>query len=180
MKPMDLRRELEKVLEPGETVLWAAQPDPWFYTRPTFMLYIAGLPWTIFTFFWLRAVTGGFQWPGKTAPPIPWWMPWVAIVAGLVLLLLGLWMLSAPYWIWREGKGTIHALTNRRALVVDLRRPKKFQALILDGKVNFRITDPESTISDLDVICGTNKGLLFRAMREPKSVISQVAQTIWS
>ncbi|MEO7933574.1 MAG: hypothetical protein ABIT76_10490 [Chthoniobacterales bacterium] len=178
MKPMDVKTELEKLLEPGETVIWAAQPEPWPYARPTFMLYIVAVPWTVFTFFWLRAVTGGFHWPGKTAPPIPWWMPWVAISAGVILLILGLWMLSAPYWIWREGKRTIHALTNRRALVVNMGRPKKLQALTLEGKVNFRITDPDAAISDLDVICGTAKGLLFRAVKNPKSALSQAAQTI--
>lgn len=176
----DSETELQKVLEPGEKILWAAPPDPWLYARPTFMFYIIAVPWTVFTFFWLNTVTGGFQWPKLTIAPIPWWMPWIAIGTGILLLLSGLWMLSAPYWIWRRGKRTMHVLTNRRALILDMNQPEKMLAQILEGKINFRITNPENTVSDMDVVCGTKKGMLFRAVKAPQSVIDQVSKAVWS
>jgi len=171
---MDDLKALEKNLEPGETVLWVERPDPWCYTRPTFMLYIVAAPWTVFTFFWLGAVSDGFNWPKTPLPPIPAWMPWVAIETGFVLLIAGLWMLSAPFWIWRRSRRTIHALTNRRALVIDERQPKKNQALTLVGKVRFKIADPNADISDLDVICDSGEGVLFRAVKNPAEVAGKV------
>ncbi len=169
---------LNGILESGEAVLWSEAPDPWRYTRPTFMLYIIAVPWTIFTYFWLDAVTGGFQMPKATIAPYPSWMPWVAVSFGVLLLIAGLWMLSAPFWIWRRGKATVHVLTNRRALVVERDRPSRLQALVLEGKVDFRVTDPEDAVSDVDVVCATSKGLLFRAVRQPGEMVRQVAKTI--
>lgn len=165
---------VQKSLDPGETLLWSARPDPWHYTRPTFMIYIVALPWTIFTFGWLQAITGGFQWPKPTIAPIPNWMPWVAIDAGLILLVAGFWMLSAPFWIWRRGKRIIHVLTSQRALILNEACPKKNEALTLHGKIDFRVTDPEEAISDLDLKGPDGKGLTFRAVRDPQSVVGQL------
>jgi hypothetical protein len=131
----------------------------------------------VFTFFWLQAVTGGFHWPGTPVAQLPRWMPWVAIGAGFFLLAMGLLMLSAPYWIWLRGKRTIHALTDRRALVLDVKHPGKLQTLTLEGKVDFRVAHPERNASDIDVVCAGGKGLLFRAVKDPKNVIAHLAQS---
>ena len=142
------------------------------------MLYIIAVPWTIFTYYWLDAVTGGFEIPKPTVDPYPSWMPWVAITFGIILLIAGLWMLSAPFWIWRRGKNTLHVLTTERALVLETGRKSKLQAHVLTGKVDFRVTNPEDAVSDVDVICGDHKGVLFRAVLQPQQMIAQVSKTI--
>lgn len=172
VREMDFQKKLNDLLQPGERVLWTARPDGWYYTRPTFMLYIAAVPWVVFTFFWLRTFTGGFQWPGQTVYPYPNWMPWVAIWTGIILLISGLWMLSAPYWVWRTGKRAFYVLTDRRALVVDYLVAKKNQTLLLEGPISFRITDIEEAVSDIEVLCGKSQGLRWRAVRDPKQILT--------
>jgi hypothetical protein len=175
---MDHLEELKKMLEPGETILWSARPDPWKYTLPTFMIYIVGLPWTIFTFFWLKTISGGFHWPAPAKSPIPAWAPYVAVGTGWVLLLAGIWMLNAPYWIWRRGKRTIYALTSQRAIALELGSPKRSEIMMLHGKIDLRVIDPGEPVSDLNVVCDSGKGVLFRAVKDPTSVVERIKNRI--
>lgn len=168
---------IAKNLHPGEIALWSTRPDPWLFARPTFILYIIAVPWTVFVFFWLETLTGGFHLPQPTVPPIPSWTPWVALITGLILLAAGLLMLSGPYWIWRRGKNTLHVITNQRAMVLDTARPNKSQFLTLQGKIQFRITESEDAVSDINVVSESGQGLLFRAVRNPKEVVAQLQNT---
>lgn len=169
---MDYQKKINDLLQPGERLLWSAQPDAWYFARPTFMLYIVAVPWVGFTFFWLKTFTGGFQWPGQTVHPYPSWMPWVAIWTGIILLIIGFWLLSAPYWVWRRGKRTAYALTDRRALAVNLVAAEKTQILELSGPIKFRITDIDEPVSDVEVLCGNSQGLRWRAVRSPRDILA--------
>ena len=165
---------LVEKLQPGESALWSARPDPWHFARPTFILYIIAVPWTVFVFLWLKTLTGGFHLPQPTVPPIPSWTPWVALIAGIILLAAGLIMLSAPYWIWRRGKNTLHVITNQRAMILDLGRPQKSQLLTLEGRMQFRITETEDAVSDINVVSESGQGLLFRSVCNPRDVVAQL------
>ena len=161
-------------LHPGEIALWSARPDPWHYARPTFILYIIAVPWTVFVFFWLETLTGGFHLPRPTVAPIPSWTPWIALGTGVVLLAAGLWMLSAPFWIWRRGKNTLHVITNQRARVINTMSPNKTQMLTLDGKIQFQITEPEGPVSDINLVLESGQGLLLRSVCNPKAVVAHL------
>ena len=168
---MESSSDLKNILEPGESVIWSEKPHPWFYVRPTFMLYIVALPWTIFTFFWLKTITGGFEWPRPALPPMPWWTPWVGVWTGLILLITGIWMLSAPFWVWRRAMRTIHVVTDRRAIVVDTTGRNPSNSLYFEGKTRLTISQPESAVSDLTIASESGKGILFRAVSNPAEVV---------
>ena len=115
--PPDVRQRVEDELEPGERVVWAEQPDPKRYARGSWGIVLFGIPWTAFSVFWI-AMASGMMWMGVNAGGGP---PAVIGVCfplfGVPFVLIGLGMLSAPYWARRYAAGTVYAITDRRAIL---------------------------------------------------------------
>ena len=57
----------------------------------------------------------------------PGWMSLFALF-GVPFVLVGLGMLTSPYWLYKKAKQTVYALTNRRAMIITGGSTKKVQS----------------------------------------------------
>lgn len=105
-------------LEKGEKLIWIGQPRPGRMMLGTIPLVLFAIPWTAFSVFWIGMTltfavgigeqgkgAGAFRWFGLLFP-----------LFGVPFLLIGVGMLSAPWWVWRRAKRTCYAVTDRRAV----------------------------------------------------------------
>lgn len=112
----DNLRQIRRFLDPGEEIVWAGQPNASRAMRSTLPILFFAVPWTAFALFW-TAMAGGAAWFTARASGPPGLMGVVFPLFGLPFILIGLAMLSAPYWAWRSAQRTVYVVTNRRALI---------------------------------------------------------------
>jgi hypothetical protein len=93
-----LRRLLNETLEPGERVLWSAQPDGVARMMMWRLLWWIGLPWLALT-----AIAASQGWIDAALP---------------FLLMTGIMMVAAPFVMLLHDLQTLCAVTDRRALIV--------------------------------------------------------------
>lgn len=101
--PMNLQDAITSELEPGELIEWSGQPRPVFFSGPSVVVSLFGIPFTAFAIFWIA-----------TAATVPG-----GLLFGLPFLFVGLGVLTAPYWGHRKALNTVYAITNRRAITID-------------------------------------------------------------
>lgn len=74
-------------------------------------IVLFGIPWTAFAIFWIAGASG-FKLPdfshGFGFFPL----------FGVPFVLIGLGMLSSPYWARRAARRSIYVLTDRRAIII--------------------------------------------------------------
>jgi hypothetical protein len=117
--PTEVQQTVERELEPGERVAWAGQPDPRRYARGSWGIALFGIPWTAFAVFWV-AMASGILWGNGNAgngPPLVFRIGFPLF--GVPFVLVGLGMLSAPYWARRSAAGTVYAVTDKRAIAFE-------------------------------------------------------------
>jgi hypothetical protein len=109
--PSELRPTVESEIQSGERVLWMEQPIPGRLARGMWPIVVFGIPWTAFALFWTGSafwMTSGDKFPGPfNAFPL----------FGLPFILIGLGMLSSPYWARRSARRSVYILTDRRAII---------------------------------------------------------------
>ena len=93
-----LRRLLSEALQPGERVLWQAQPDGVARMMMWRALWWIGLPWLLLT-----AIAIFRGWIDQSTVP---------------LLMIGIMLVTAPLVMLLHDLQTLFAITNRRALIV--------------------------------------------------------------
>src|SRR5579875_316473 len=122
--PEELDARVRSELEPGEQLLWVGQPRPSRFVYQTLPIVFFGIPWTAFALLWTGMAIWGL-WGNAGAAPMqaqgmmggvfsvcfPLW--------GLPFILIGLGMLSSPFWAIRRAKRTCYALTDRRAIHIE-------------------------------------------------------------
>jgi hypothetical protein len=113
MQPIsyELQSRLENELEPGEKIFWSQAPVPRWFTAASIAQFLFAIPWTAFSLFWIWGAAG-FKWPDFSGP-----MSFFPLF-GVPFFLIGLGLLSSPYWHYRRMKNTLYAVTDRRALVL--------------------------------------------------------------
>jgi hypothetical protein len=149
----DSQQKAQAQLESGERLLWWGKPDPKRGLLLTIPVVLFGIPWTAFSIFWMGAASGlvfGDSRPG-----------WFSLFAlfGLPFVLVGLGMLSAPYWAYRKAQQTIYALTSRRALIIISGRATKVKSYAGSDIGTIERTDRANGKSDVmfaTVITGKN------------------------
>jgi hypothetical protein len=116
--PHELDARVRSELDHGEQLLWVGQPLPTRFARATIPIVLFGIPWTAFAILWtamaLWFAGGGVPIPQAGLGAIfsicfPLW--------GVPFILIGLGMLTSPFWARRKAKRTCYALTDRRALL---------------------------------------------------------------
>jgi hypothetical protein len=124
MMEMDFesRQIAQAQLESGERLLWHGKPDPKRGLLASIPVVLFAIPWTGFSLFWMAAASGlAFR------DSEPGWTSLFALF-GVPFVLVGLGMLTSPYWLYRKSKLTVYALTNRRALIITGGATKKIQS----------------------------------------------------
>jgi hypothetical protein len=105
-------RTAQSELEPGEKLLWAGQPDPKRLALQSLPVVLFGIPFTAFAVFWIvNALNIGSNMPRTGAFSF---FP----LFGIPFLLVGLGMLTSPWWAHRKGSQTVYAVTDRRLLII--------------------------------------------------------------
>lgn len=110
----DLLSQVRTELKPSERLKWVGQPRIAPFVRGTIPMVIFGIPWTAFSIgFMAVAVT--------LSPPIPiGWLILLRLGVGLFscpFVLLGLALLSSPWWMRNRAQQTCYAITNQRAIL---------------------------------------------------------------
>ena len=99
LNPLDskIERLLHEELGPTEKLLWSAAPAPGRLARITLPIFLFAIPWTAFAIFWIAGASG-FKRPnfGQPAGLFP--------LFGVPFVLIGLGMLSSPYWARRKAR----------------------------------------------------------------------------
>jgi len=109
-------------LEAGERLLWYGRPDPKRQLRGSLIVMLFGIPWTAFALFWTGAASG-LIWSDEE-------FGWYSLFGlfGVPFVLVGLGMLTSPYWIYRNAQRTVYALSNRRAMIISGTPARKIQS----------------------------------------------------
>ncbi len=116
--PTELTERLDAELAKGERVVWSGQPIAWRFVWPSVFIVLFGIPWTAFAIFWIATASGiAGHVPGE-APGVFSLFRFFPLF-GIPFVLVGLVMLSAPYWALRRARRTVYAITDRRALLIE-------------------------------------------------------------
>jgi len=110
--PLKLQEIVNRELDRNERVLWSAMPKPKYFSAPAAGAFLFAIPWTAFSVFWM-AGAAGFKIPqfNNGADLFP--------LFGIPFFLIGLGMLSAPLWAYRNSLRTVYLITDRRAITID-------------------------------------------------------------
>jgi hypothetical protein len=124
MRETDARQVAERELESGENILWVGWPDPSASMKSGIPLVLFGIPWTAFALFWMWGASG-FGHPQNPASS----GPMLAFpLFGLPFVLIGVGLLSTPYWMAQRAKQSTYAITNRRIMMIQAGKTKSVQS----------------------------------------------------
>jgi hypothetical protein len=145
--PVALDVRVRAELRDGERLLWVGQPRPRRWARQAIPVVLFGIPWTAFAVFWMAVTSASLLVFGELSNIGGVFRGFWAFFAcfplfGLLFVVIGLGMLSSPYWRWRQAKRTCYALTDRRVIL--------WQAGMF-GSVEVRSRGPEA----LGKVCRT-------------------------
>jgi hypothetical protein len=137
--PSELERDLsERVtgsLANGERLLWLGQPRPGRQALRALPILLFAIPWTAFAVFWeCGALWGTHQ--ARDHGGIGMAVGIIFPLFGLPFVLIGLGMLSAPWWAARRARRTVYGVTSQRAFILDggfLRELRSYPAAALSA-----------------------------------------------
>ena len=116
--PFDLNDRVQSEMRDGERLLWTGQPKASRAALAALPLVLFGIPFTAFSLVWMVTASGIlFAGINHVDPPGGFGLFACFPLFGLPFLVIGVGMLSSPYWIWRQAKMTCYALTDRRAIL---------------------------------------------------------------
>ena len=110
--PSSVSALLDDELRPDEKLVWLDQPDAGHAVRKSLLIYFFAVPWTAFSLFWM-AGAAGFEIPDFTKANH------FFALFGLPFVLIGLGMLSAPFYANYASRRSLYALTDQRAIIFD-------------------------------------------------------------
>lgn len=177
--PRDLRSQVELELQPGERVVWAGQPIPGRLARGSLGIVLFGIPWTAFSIFWVTMAAKGIS--KSNAGPIGWLFP----LFGVPFILIGIGMLSSPYWARRNATRTAYVITDRRAIIFQARlrggvSVRSFEPSVLKDLNRTQLTDGSGDLTFAQELQRGAKGryyysnIGFQAVRDVKAVEEMV------
>lgn len=109
---------LQNELGKNEKLLWSGRPRSRRALWATLPIVLFGIPWTLFSLFWVGMAIGmPMMAPAGHGPPVA--VRIIFPLFGLPFVLVGLGMLSTPYWLGRRMKKTTYAVTTERVLILE-------------------------------------------------------------
>jgi len=108
--PQELQDRVENELGQEERVEWMDMPRARLFAGGSLGIVLFGIPWTAFAVFWMCGAAG-FQMPDfKDGGDF-------FVLFGIPFVLVGLGMLTSPYWMYRKMLRTVYVITDRRAIL---------------------------------------------------------------
>lgn len=126
-------QRLAAELQPGEKLVWSAQPNPAAYARGSWAVAIFGLAFGGFAVFWM-IMAGAGAWfasggPNSTGPAGPLGVGMSLFsLCGLPFLAVGIVMFTTPIWKRARAAKVIYAITDRRAIICG---PELFRGTVI-------------------------------------------------
>jgi hypothetical protein len=117
-RPDEFDAMVRSELNHGEQSLWLGQPRPSRFARQTIPLVLFGIPFTAFAILWTTMATWGAG-NGVANAGAPAFFSVCFPLWGVPFILIGLGMLSSPFWFRRMAKRTCYALTDHRAILYE-------------------------------------------------------------
>lgn len=115
---IDAPLAVKEELEPDEKVLWWGQPGAMMALLPVLPIYIFAVPWTgISLLFIYFSFTGT-----KTGASL-----WYLSIIGVPFFLLGLLLLSSPFYAYLEARKKYYVATNRNLYVIECSKNKSVE-----------------------------------------------------
>ena len=111
--PPELEEKVERELESGERIAWMEQPIPRYFTAMSTGAFLFAIPWTAFALFWICGASG-FKLPDFSKGGFSFFP-----LFGVPFVLIGLGMLSSPWWAHRKALKTVYVITDRCAIAID-------------------------------------------------------------
>ena len=100
-------------LDGGERLLWSGSPEPGLAMIKALPMSLIGIPFTMFAAFWMWSASDMMHGTARTVGP--WsFFPFL----GVPFLLIGLAVLTGPIWVYFGARGTVYAVTDKRALII--------------------------------------------------------------
>jgi hypothetical protein len=127
MIDMGAQRTMHKHLQPGERLLWCGRPDPRREATATLAQSLMALPWTILSMLWMWDAAGSVAPSLATRSASDLLHP----LLGLPFLVLGLVMMSAPYFAYRRAQQRYYAVTDSRVLMIESSRRQTAEPLVV-------------------------------------------------
>jgi hypothetical protein len=128
--PAPLQSLIQKELRPGETVSYAAQPDPVRAGLPAFLIWLFAIPWSAFSFSFfgvgLWMVYDLFM--GAGPQKNEQWFALLVPVFSLPFVAVGIGMLGAPFWVMSTARRTAFVITDHRIFSVGDGRSVKIES----------------------------------------------------
>jgi len=115
--PEELDNRMRSELRDGERLVWTGQPMPGRFMRSSIPIALFGIPFTAFAIFWIAGASGMFFGGGGGGPAGFDAFFTCFPLFGVPFILIGLGMLSSPFWMYRRAQRTCYAMTNQRAIV---------------------------------------------------------------
>lgn len=147
--PIDQQQMVERELRDGEDLLWVGKPKPKWFRNGTLGQFLFAIPWTCFAVFWVFSaaqIGGGFG--GGN------WIGFVFPLFGVPFILIGLGLLSAPFWDLLLQKRTVYAMTNQRAFVFSGIRSVKIETYEREDLTGSSRTMHSNGTGDVVTDCG--------------------------
>lgn len=123
---------LRQELDASESVQWIGRPIPRKVLIRSLGIYLFAVPWTAFSLFWesiaLSMLFGGMT---PESGPVPWGMRIVFPLFGLPFVLIGVWLMSTPFYVAHKAKHTLYVVTSKRALIVSGGRKRNVESFPL-------------------------------------------------
>jgi hypothetical protein len=116
--PPELDDRVRGELSQGERLLWVGQPNPRRMARFGWLITLFGIPFAGFAVFWTVMASNILGGVGNAPGPFRW-LSLIFPLFGVPFIIVGLGMLSAPFWIARAARRTCYAITDRRAIVFE-------------------------------------------------------------
>lgn len=105
----ELQARIDRELRSDERIVWSSKPLGRTLALRSLPTVLFGIPWTLFSCFWVVMAAGGAS---KSGSLFAYLFP----LFGVPFVVLGLGMLTGPFWAARSAKQTAYVLTNQRAI----------------------------------------------------------------
>lgn len=112
--PQNLKDQIRRELEIGESIVWSGMPIRRFFTPAATATFIFGIPWTAFAVFWTIGAGIGTLFTSNGFSLFSFFP-----LFGIPFVLIGLGMLSAPLAAYKKSGKTAYVITDRRAITFE-------------------------------------------------------------
>lgn len=133
-RPQEVLRSIERVMEPGETVLWWSRPTPMAAARKALPICLFG---AVFAACSLNIINS----PGDGAPPY-------------LFLLVGLVLTASPLVTFAWARNVVHAVTSDRLLTVSGRHGQRVTSHAFAKIESVVVENAEQGRADLTMCVG--------------------------